>query len=278
MMVAPQRPLKNAIVWFLLAITMGMSAARAQTTPKKATSQRPTPAPAQAPIDPETTKFAKVYRSGKALQSAVTVGVNKIQFSQLVRELMTELDIVKDKPLTDHEKDINAKYLTAVYSYAKTVDCCWTVESGGSTVDIFRGMLKVCDVLMENAHRTLRGLPELPVPTANDILGPGPTAATTAASMPIVQPGPTFKSMAWNGKGRTRTATELFDVPIPEWHIRWNHKGTGQFVLQVADEKGHVVAEFRHDGDGGGLELVKATPGKFYLIPMGDAWTIATEK
>jgi TonB family protein len=99
-----------------------------------------------------------------------------------------------------------------------------------------------------------------------------------ALAVPLAPISPPFVGKAWTGQGRKKTATEYFNVPVQEWHVRWIHKGKGQFLLQVADDKGQVVASVQHDGTGDGVLAVKAPPGQFYLIPMGDDWAVSTQQ
>lgn len=120
-------------------------------------------------IDPAKTKFAKVYRGGKAIQAAMTTGVNKMQFSRLMQEFMTELEIVKDQPLSARDKEIHDLYMTAIASYATMVDCCWTVDEHGEKARLFRKAMRLCDHYMENAHRRVRGLKPLPEPKDEDL-------------------------------------------------------------------------------------------------------------
>lgn len=102
------------------------------------------------------------------------------------------------------------------------------------------------------------------------------TNARAAVSPEALHPG--ALSNGWVGKGRTNTATPYFDVMTTELKIKWTHKGAGTFVLQVCDSRPQVIREFRHQGDGEGLETVTVAPGRFYLIPMGDEWTVGVLK
>jgi hypothetical protein len=105
-----------------------------------------------------------------------------------------------------------------------------------------------------------------------------PGDALTSGASPATSIAPPFVPKAWTGNGQRKTATEYFDVPVPEWRVHWIHKGNGQFLLQVGDEKGQVVASVQHHGTGDGVLTVKAPPGKFYLIPMGDEWAVSTQR
>lgn len=106
-------------------------------------------------------KFAGLYKTGKAIQAATKVGVNKIRFGQLLQEFATELEIAKDVVKTPREKEVFSQYETAGASYAYSADCCWTVDDG-QLGELFSKLLTACSHEMENAHRLMRGLKPLP--------------------------------------------------------------------------------------------------------------------
>ena len=120
------------------------------------------------------------------------------------------------------------------------------------------------------------------------ITGDAWTVSTGEASPPSLPPPPppTFEMPppskpsalhTWTGKGKNKTATEMFSVPWPHWQVRWWHKGGGHFRLQVCDDKQHVLATLDHDGTGDGVEPIDAPPGRFYLIPTGNEWAVSVE-
>jgi hypothetical protein len=255
-------------VALVIALSIGSGDQAPAATHKAAAARKPTPTSA-ALVDPEGTKFAKVYRAGKAIQASWSVGVNKVAMKQLLRDLATELTILQDRALVGRDVKTFDAYSGALDSFNSAVDLHWTVRSDDAQEQVvFQYWMAVADRKLENAHRMLRQLPPLP-----DV----PLPELSKAPAPKAPPAPTFTSMGWSGKGRTKTATEFFDVPMPQWHVRWNHKGSGSFVLQVCDDKQHVVASMNHDGPGAGVLDVKAPGGKFYLVPMGDEWAVTTE-
>jgi hypothetical protein len=229
------------------------------------------------PIDPEATKFGRVFRTGVALQSAFASGVNKIRYSVLMEEFTTELKIVAERPLTDGERKILGRYEDARSFYGDVVDCCWSPgEDYTQKATAFRKLLAVADRVMENAHRSLKG--EAPLTPEPKSYAEEYVAAMSASTPQVLSDaGPRFIAQGWVGKGRTNTATPLFDVTMTQFHIHWTHKGKGAFVLQLCDQKS-VVKEFAHQGNGDAIETVTVTPGKYYLVPMGDDWAVSIAK
>ena len=115
---------------------------------------------ARRPVNP---KFVALYKSGKAIQAAIKVGVNKIQFTQLLREFTTDVEITRDNVSGPAETKVLEEYETAGQSLAYIVGCCWTVEEG-EQARLFGKMLSIADRLLENAHRAARGEKPLPIP------------------------------------------------------------------------------------------------------------------
>ena len=123
---------------------------------------------ARRPVKP---KFAALYKSGKAIQAAIKVGVNKIQFMQLLTEFTTNVEIARDDVSGPTETKVLEEYETAGQSLAYIVDCCWTVEAG-ERARLFGKMLGVANHLLENAHRASRG--EKPLPMPEELQAPDP--------------------------------------------------------------------------------------------------------
>lgn len=78
--------MRNALVVWLVLSSVGCGLGH-KTAPAKAS---PSPTIDQA-------RFEPLYRSGKAVEGAMSTGVSLIQFSELLQNLATEVGIAKDK-------------------------------------------------------------------------------------------------------------------------------------------------------------------------------------
>jgi hypothetical protein len=72
-------------------------------------------------------KLEQVYRSAKALESSIGVGVNYARCSELLQQFNTELSIARDKSPTPPERDVLDNYAEAIPIYRDSL-ALWALK------------------------------------------------------------------------------------------------------------------------------------------------------
>src|SRR5262245_8065148 len=80
-----------------------------------------------AAVRVDKVKLEPVYRSAKALESSISVGVNYAHCSELLQQLNTELSIARDKSSTPSEREILDNYAEAIPIYRDSL-ALWTLK------------------------------------------------------------------------------------------------------------------------------------------------------
>lgn len=93
-------------------------------------------------------KFDGVYRSGKSLEAALSVGVNYLRFGELVQAYATEVSIAQDKATNAAERDLVKLYAEALAGCQDSL-LIWKLkldQSGNLNVNSRPELRRIADV------------------------------------------------------------------------------------------------------------------------------------
>ncbi len=87
-------------------------------------------------------KCEGLYRAGKGIEGAVSVGVNLIGYRELLQKLATEISIAADSAASDSEREMVTAYRDALVAY-KDAETIWSKSlSGPSRLNAFDPEIK----------------------------------------------------------------------------------------------------------------------------------------
>ena len=101
----------------------------------------------------DSQKFDAVYRSGKAIESAVSSGTNIIKYRELLQAMDAEISILKDRAKGPKELKLLELYESAARSYTDAL-VLWQLKIEGGSDFLYLGptlekMLKPYDIRYE---------------------------------------------------------------------------------------------------------------------------------
>lgn len=86
--------------------------------------------------------YEPLYRAGRAIEGAISVGVSYVEFGNLLRTFSTELLIATDKAKSKADKDMVAAYGDLLLTYKESATL-WKAQIDSSKYEWLRGRIPV---------------------------------------------------------------------------------------------------------------------------------------